>query len=187
MFFSYCEAEMPLIYNILNRSFEGRKVTIFFTNRGVLAGVANDNMFISSDINVPGGLGVILHEGTHFVQNYKNSHYGFVDEGLADFVRYKLGNVKENNSDWAIGCVGNQDYSYGYGCAAAFFLWIEDYCEYPNIQMRLDKMENNQEEIYSVLNEICGNKIQNPDKPLAELWTRYKATNPPERIYPIYV
>ena len=177
-FFNYCEQKLPLILNSLNSSIGTRKVILLFEKGDAPAWtVGDDRLFINAD-STPQYPGFILHEGTHFVQNYqdKTGNRGWVMEGLADFVRFKLSTYSDEPG-WAIGCQGTEDYTSGYGCAAAFFSWLENYCSYPNIQIPLNEMILAGSDTDKVLNQICGLNLET-------LWNKYKSTNPPERIYP---
>jgi len=174
-FFDFCEESIPRIEDSLGAS-ANEKVNLAFTEDG-FASINGDTIsFINTwDLYQPGFL---LHEGTHFVQNYGIRDFGrtWVTEGLADLVRFRLTKIQDEPG-WAIGCRGDETYTFGYGCAAAFFLWIEDYCNYDNIQIALNEMILGLKGTDSTMENMCG-------KTTEELWNAYKETAPPERIYP---
>jgi hypothetical protein len=176
IFFNFCEKNIPKIANELDVSMNGRKVTLTFSETG-FAQTSSDTISFLKTWN-PKQPGFLLHEGTHFIQNYGNKarNRGWVTEGLADLVRFKLTKTSDEPG-WAIGCIGDQTYKFGYGCTAAFFLWMENYCGHSNIQVALNRMILDGSDTNITLNNLCGKNID-------ELWNIYKATDPPERIYP---
>jgi hypothetical protein len=175
IFFSFCEKNIPQIANFLNVNLGGRKAKLKFVEDGFAYCSGDTIGFIKTwDLAQPGFL---LHEGTHFVQNYKNPNPIWVTDGLADLVRFRL-TKKSDEPGWAIGCMGNQDYTSGYGCAAAFFSWMGDYCGQKSIHIIIDGAMREGTSISAVINNVCAKTIE-------DLWTIYKSTNPPERIYPL--
>jgi len=176
VFFNFCEKNIPKIASELGVNLNGRKTTLTFSETG-FAGTSGDTISFLSSWN-PNEPGFLLHEGTHFVQNYGNKaeNRGWVTEGLADLVRFKLTKTSDEPG-WAIGCENNQTYTFGYGCAAAFFLWMGNYCGNSNIQVVLNNMILDGSDTNIILNNLCGKDIDG-------LWNIYKTTNPPERIYP---
>jgi hypothetical protein len=175
-FFDFCEEKIPVIAASLSTTID-RKVNLRFAEEG-LASTSGDTISLIKtwSINKPG---VLLHEGVHFIQNYGIKAYGrgWITEGLADLVRFKLTKTADEPG-WAIGCQGNEDYTFGYGCAAAFFFWMEDYCNYDDIQVPLNQMIVDLRGTDVTMNDMCG-------KDTEELWNIYEATSPPKRIYPI--
>lgn len=74
----------------------------------------------------PEDLDVITHEAMHIVQSYPNrAGPGWITEGIADYVRYKLG-VNNEAGKWSLPEYSTkQSYRDAYRVTARFFLWIE--------------------------------------------------------------
>jgi hypothetical protein len=72
----------------------------------------------------PDDLGMVVHELTHVVQDYRreNRGAGWLVEGIADYVRYF-----KYEPDAKLGRINLEKASYkdGYGTAARFLAWIE--------------------------------------------------------------
>ncbi len=177
-FFKYCETKLSLIRDMLGSNIGNRKAILLFEEGGAPAWTVGDDRIFINVNNPPEYPGFLLHEGTHFVQDYKGltGDRGWVMEGIADLVRFKL-TTEEDEPGWAIGCQGNEDLSAGYGCAAAFFLWVEEKCKVSDIQIILNNMILKGKDTNEVFKELCG-------KNLTDLWDSYKSTNPPQRIFP---
>ena len=73
----------------------------------------------------PEDLDVVTHEAMHIVQAYpRGSGPGWITEGIADFVRYKLG-INNKAAHWALPNYDNsQKYSNAYRVTARFFVWL---------------------------------------------------------------
>ncbi|HMR83270.1 MAG TPA: basic secretory protein-like protein [Niabella sp.] len=77
-------------------------------------------------IKNPEDLDVVTHEAMHIVQNYPGgAGPGWVTEGVADYVRYKLG-VNNTAGNWSLPEFSEkQHYTNAYRVTARFFVWIE--------------------------------------------------------------
>jgi len=77
-------------------------------------------------IKNPEDLDVVTHEAMHIVQNYPGgAGPGWVTEGVADYVRYKLG-VNNKAGNWSLPEFSEkQHYTNAYRVTARFFVWIE--------------------------------------------------------------
>jgi hypothetical protein len=79
----------------------------------------------------PHDWGAIMHELTHVAQNYPGGQPAFVVEGIADYIRFSLGgslpagNPPFESYDRAR-CPASEDYTSGYGCAAALLAYVQD-------------------------------------------------------------
>lgn len=119
--------------------------------------------------------GILVHEMAHAVQDYKSYWWrntpSYWTEGIADFVRFKLGYFEKCQCDSIFGMViGN--YSQGYQCAAAFLVFLEN--GYPGIVRELNgrlRKGRYQERFFT---EFTG-------KNLAELWQEFKNRPKQER------
>jgi hypothetical protein len=175
-YFDFCEENIPQIAGKLGVEMDGRRVNLKYDGSiSAYAQVDGDSIVFKNWVK---DTGFLLHEGVHFVQNYENKASGreWVTEGLADMVRFELTKVSDEPG-WAIGCRTGEGYTFGYGCAAAFFIWTGNYCGKNDIQIPLNKMILDGTDTNVTFNNLCGKNID-------ELWGIYKATNPLERIYP---
>jgi hypothetical protein len=121
-----------------------------------------------------------LHEGTHFIQNYQNSYtkgddFWWRTEGLADYTVYRIGS---DEPGWNIGCSADQTYLDGYGCAAAFILWTENYCKNDNIHIELHNANKGGTSSDKVFAKTCS-------KTTSELWNIYESLRSTKLTFPI--
>lgn len=74
----------------------------------------------------PEDLDVLTHEAMHIIQSYPNgAGPGWITEGIADYVRFKLG-VNNKAANWTLPeYKSTQRYTDAYRVTARFFLWIE--------------------------------------------------------------
>jgi hypothetical protein len=77
-------------------------------------------------IKNPEDLDVVTHEAMHIVQNYPGgAGPGWITEGVADYVRYKLG-VNNAAGNWSLPELSEKHhYTNAYRVTARFFVWIE--------------------------------------------------------------
>lgn len=77
-------------------------------------------------IKNPEDLDVVTHEAMHIVQNYPGgAGPGWITEGVADYVRYKLG-VNNAVGNWSLPELSEKHhYTNAYRVTARFFVWIE--------------------------------------------------------------
>lgn len=74
----------------------------------------------------PKDVDVITHEVMHIVQAYpEEAGPGWITEGIADYVRYKVG-IENTSSGWRLPDYNSkQRYTDAYRVTARFFVWIE--------------------------------------------------------------
>ncbi|TKK71643.1 secretory protein [Ilyomonas limi] len=74
----------------------------------------------------PGDIDVVTHEVMHIVQAYPDdAGPGWITEGIADYVRYKMG-VDNAGANWKLTEYNaKQNYDNSYRITARFFVWIE--------------------------------------------------------------
>jgi hypothetical protein len=118
----------------------------------------------------PEDIDVITHEVMHIVQAYpENAGPGWITEGIADYVRYKMG-VDNALSGWRLpGYNSKQSYTDAYRITARFFVWIE---------------KNHKRNLVKKLNTAMRNNSYNTafwkketGKTIDQLWTAY-SVNP---------
>ena len=78
----------------------------------------------------PGDIDVVTHEVMHIVQAYPDdAGPGWITEGIADYVRYKIG-VDNAGAGWKLPDYNaKQNYDNAYRITARFFVWIEQHCD----------------------------------------------------------
>lgn len=98
---------------------------VFKPMKGV-AGTANNEITISEEWvtkKAPDDYGMVIHELTHVVQNYKGKGDWWLMEGIADYTRDR--HFEPGKRTHRIDRVKNS-YKQGYGIAAAFLIWLEE-------------------------------------------------------------
>lgn len=70
----------------------------------------------------PDDFGMVIHELTHVVQDYRGKGEGWLTEGIADYIRYWR--FEPGARQFTI-TPGKSDYHQGYGVAGAFLDWLE--------------------------------------------------------------
>jgi len=66
--------------------------------------------------------GMVIHELTHIVQDYKGRGLGWLTEGIADYIRHR----HFEPGAWKPFINPDKDsYKQGYKSAAAFLMWLE--------------------------------------------------------------
>ncbi|MCH5718484.1 basic secretory family protein [Niabella hibiscisoli] len=77
-------------------------------------------------IKNPEDLDVVTHEAMHIVQSYPGwAGPGWITEGIADYVRHKLG-VNNAASKWSLPALTDKHkYTDAYRVTARFFVWVE--------------------------------------------------------------
>ncbi len=83
--------------------------------------------------SAPSDWGMISHEEAHLAQAYSGDPSGWVTEGIADWVRYSLGQPPPNHGQAAT-CQGGAHYSGGYECAAALLMFMDGRVDGPLVQ-----------------------------------------------------
>lgn len=112
-------ADHPLTTPLVRLKFEPMK--------GV-AHATNDGIHISAEWvtkKAPNDYGMVVHELTHIVQDYKGKGEGWLTEGIADYTRHQY---FEKDGDKLKLRVNPDKSSYkdAYTTAAAFLIWLEE-------------------------------------------------------------
>lgn len=102
-----------------------REVTLLFdpAQKGV-ASTQGNRITIAADWvrQHPDDLGMVIHELTHVVQDYRGKGEGWLTEGIADYIRYWI--YEPGTRKFEINRATSH-YRQGYGTAAAFLDWME--------------------------------------------------------------
>ncbi len=150
------------------------KKVVFTTEPGYngVAAAANGRIFFSPAwfAKNPQDIDVVTHECMHIVQSYGGgSGPGWITEGIADYVRYKMG-VNNEASNWKLpDYSAKQNFDNAYRVTARFFLWIEK-THNKKFVKKLDKAMR--EKTYTA--DFAKNET---GKTFAELWSEY-SVNP---------
>ena len=82
----------------------------------------------------PNDFGMVIHELTHIVQDYKGGGEGWLTEAIADYIRdrhfEKQGRAPAFDPE-------KSSYRQGYGIAAAFLIWLEE-TKHPGLVRKLN-------------------------------------------------
>ena len=116
----------------------------------------------------PQDIDVVTHEAMHIVQDYRGgSGPGWITEGIADYVRYKMG-VNNEASGWKLpDYTVKQNFDNSYRVTARFFVWIEKKHDKKFVK-KLDKAMR--EHTYTA--DFTKNET---GKTFEELWSEYAA------------
>lgn len=123
-----------------------RKVTFIIDPKytGVAAAAGgiirfNPTWFVSH----PGDIDVVTHEVMHIVQSYPCCSPGWLVEGVADYVRYKMG-VDNAGAGWTLTPFNaTQSYTNAYRITARFLVWVEKSYSKKLVKTMDDAMRNN--------------------------------------------
>jgi hypothetical protein len=118
----------------------------------------------------PRDIDVVTHEVMHIVQDYPGgAGPGWITEGIADYVRYKLG-VDNEGGGWKLPeYSARQNYDNAYRVTARFFVWIEKNYN-KNLVKDLDKAMRSKTYTNGFWKKKTGKTVD-------ELWAAY-AANP---------
>ena len=114
----------------------------------------------------PEDIDVVTHEVMHIVQSYPDrSGPGWITEGIADYVRHKLG-VNNAAGGWSLPAFkAEQSYRNAYRVTARFFLWIEKNYS-PDLVIKLDSAMREKKYTPAFWTTETGKTVD-------ELWARY--------------
>lgn len=113
----------------------------------------------------PEDVGLIIHELTHVIQNYRRRVPGWVTEGIADYIRWAIYEGKPQH--WFRPPDKAHGYRDGYRVAAGFFLWLEGE-KAPGIVSRLNTAARGGEYHDALFEDTSGQTLD-------ELWEEYRA------------
>jgi len=124
---SIVEEWYPKINEILFGKDQSLPVPVVRLKFEPMEGVAhatNDGIHISADwiTKHPEDKGMVVHELTHVVQDYKGKGESWLTEGIADYVRYER--YEPGTQKWKLD-PAKSSYKQGYGIAGAFLAWME--------------------------------------------------------------
>lgn len=116
-------------------------------------------------VSHPGDIDVVTHKVIHIIQSYPGGAPGWLVEGVADYVRYKLG-VDNKRAGWALTAFNaKQHYTNAYRITVRFLVWTEkSYSK--KLVKKLDAAMRNQTYQHELWMKLTG-------KTLDELWKEY--------------
>lgn len=103
-------------------------VRIIFEPMDGVAKTTNEGIYISEDWvtkKAPKDYGMVVHEMTHIVQDYKRKGESWLTEGIADYIRHKY--FEKDIEKLQRQVIPDQSsYKQAYTIAAAFLFWLEE-------------------------------------------------------------
>jgi hypothetical protein len=116
----------------------------------------------------PEDIDVVTHELMHVVQDYgPKGGPGWITEGIADYVRYKMG-INNEAANWKLPAyTPKQNFDNSYRVTARFFAWIEKQYD-KNFVRKLDRAMREKTYSENFTKDCTG-------KTFAELWQEYGA------------
>lgn len=135
-----------------------------------VAATSNDAVRFNPEwfVKHPEDIDVVTHEAMHIVQAYgRGAGPGWITEGIADYVRYKLG-VNNDAAGWKLPEYSSrQNFDNSYRVTARFFVWIEKRYDKKFVK-KLDEVMRQHTYTAESVKNLTG-------KTFAELWTEYAA------------
>ena len=169
----------PRINEILNGKdaklpFDTVKIT--FEPMDGVANTSGNRIRVAADWikKEPNDYGMIIHELTHVVQNYRGGVF-WLTEGIADYVRYER--YEPGKQKWKID-PDKSSYRQGYGVAGAFLSWLEKNKD-ADIIHKLNAASRDASYTPQLFQKYCGAGV-------GDLWTEFadtlrKKQNPPPK------
>ncbi len=162
-----CEEWYPKINEILYGKDHPLPVPVVRLKFAPMKGVAyttNDGIHIASEWvkKQPNDLGMVAHELTHMVQDYRGGGAGWLTEAIAEYIRdakYEPG-VRHFRFE-----EGKSTYKSGYNLGGTFLTWLEANKD-KEIVRKLNVASKDKTYKPEMFQELCG-------KPLDELWTEF--------------
>ena len=164
----------PKINEILfdkNHPLPTSEVTLIFLPMKGVANTSNGVIRISAEWvtkKAPNDYGMVAHELTHIVQDYKGKGDGWLTEGIADYVRdrhYEPG-VRHQRID-----PDKSSYKQAYGTAATFLIWLEEHKD-KEIVHKLNLASHDGKYSPALFKEYCGADLDTLWKEFAETYRK---------------
>lgn len=134
------------------------EITLIFEPMKGVAHTTNNVMHISAEWvtkKAPNDYGMIIHELTHVVQDYRGKGEGWLTEGIADYIRdrhFEPG-VRKQRID-----PEKNSYRQGYGVAGAFLMWLEA-GKNKDVVRKLNVASHDGKYAPTMWKEICGAEL----------------------------
>jgi hypothetical protein len=141
-------------------------VSLIFEPMNGVASTSNNVIRISAEWvtkKAPNDYGMVIHELTHIVQDYRGKGEGWLTEGIADYIRDHHFETRQHRID-----PEKSSYRQGYGIAAAFLIWLERE-KHPGLVRALNIASHDGAYRPALFTELCGADVDT-------LWKEFAAT-----------
>jgi hypothetical protein len=151
----YNRKTLKKVYFVIDPKYTG----VAATSDGIVR--YNPAWFVSH----PNDIDVVTHEVMHIVQSYPDGALGWLVEGVADYVRFKLG-IDNKSAGWTLTQFNEkQRYTNAYRITARFLVWAEkNYTK--KLVKKLDAAMRNQSYTPEIWTKLTGKTVD-------ELWKEY--------------
>jgi hypothetical protein len=144
------------------------EITLIFEPMKGVAHTAKNVVHISAEWvtkKAPNDYGLVVHELTHVVQDYRGKGEGWLTEGIADYIRdrYFEPGVRHDHID-----PDKSSYRDGYGTAATFLIWLEDHKD-KDIMRKLNIASHDGKYSPALFQQYCGADLDTLWKEFAEI------------------
>ena len=129
------------------------EVSLIFEPRKGVAETSGHVIRISAEWvtkKAPNDYGMVIHELTHIVQDYRGKGEGWLTEGIADYIRDHHFEKRVHPID-----PDKSSYRQGYGIAAAFLIWLEER-KHPGLVQVLNVAAHDGTYRPALCPELCG-------------------------------
>ena len=147
------------------------EVTLVFEPMKGVAHASNNVIHISAEWvtkKAPNDYGMVAHELTHVVQDYRGKGEGWLTEGIADYIRdrhYEPG-ARTHKID-----PDKSSYRQAYGVAATFLIWLEAHKD-KDIVRKLNVASHAGKYSAELWKEYCGTDLDSLWKEFAETYRK---------------
>lgn len=145
------------------------EITLIFEPMKGVANTQKNVMRISAEWvtkKAPNDYGMVAHELTHVVQDYRGKGDGWLTEGIADYIRdrYFEPGVRHHRID-----PDKSSYRQAYGTAATFLIWLEEHKD-KDIVRQLNIASHDGKYSLELFKEYCGADLDTLWKEFAETY-----------------
>jgi hypothetical protein len=147
------------------------EITLIFEPMKGVANTRKNVMHISAEWvtkQAPNDYGMVAHELTHVVQDYRGKGAGWLTEGIADYIRdrYYEPGVRHHQID-----PDKSSYRQAYGTAATFLIWLEEQKD-KDIVRKLNIASHDGKYSSDLFKEYCGADLDSLWKEFAETYRK---------------
>jgi hypothetical protein len=164
----------PKINEVLfppGRALPANEIVLIFEPMKGVAHATGNTIHISAEWvtkKAPNDYGMVAHELTHIVQDYRGKGDGWLTEGIADYIRdrhYEPG-VRTQRID-----PDKSSYKQAYGVAATFLIWLEAHKD-KEIVRKLNVASHDGKYAPALFQEYCGADLETLWKEFAETYRK---------------
>jgi len=148
-----------------------KEITLIFEPMKGVANTSRNVIRISAEWvtkKAPNDYGMVVHELTHVVQDYRGKSDGWLTEGIADYMRdrYFEPGVRHHRID-----PDKSSYRQAYGTAATFLMWLEEHKD-KDIVRKLNIATHDGKYSVALFQEYCGADLDSLWKEFAETYRK---------------